>query len=217
MLQDSEADTPNLVYTAHLQPGKPGSLYEAKAEGTWPMWKKAIEAKLTALKKAQMWQLVKPPDDANIVGSHWVFQLKHNAEGKIMKYKACLVAQGYMQAFGINYDDTFSPIAKLPSLQIIASLAAQNNWPIQQMDVNSAYLNAPLQECVYMRQPPGFETSDSSVCLLKKCLYRLKQSRREWYKCLSNAFCRFGFNRSTADTAISINILTASLISLQQL
>src|SRR6266481_7650621 len=164
--------------------------------------KRRSKPNLQHSKKKETWELVDEPDDTNIIGSHWFFWLKHNVGGKITQHRAHLVAQGYTQAFGINYDNTFSPIIKLASLRIIAALAARNDWSLQQMDVDSAYLNMSLQEPVYMRQPPGYAMSQNKVCLLRKCLYGLKQSRREWYKCLSGAFYDFGFTRSAADTAV---------------
>src|SRR6266481_9128472 len=135
---------------ACLQPGEPGSLEEAKQGPVWPKWEEAIKTELAALEKKETWELVDQPSNTNIIGSRWVFWLKHDAGGKITQHRARLVAQGYTQAFGINYDDTFSPIVKLASLRIIAALAARNDWSLQQMDVNSAYLNASLQELVYM-------------------------------------------------------------------
>src|SRR6266481_7592002 len=106
--------------------------------------KRRSKPNLQHSKKKETWELVDEPGDTNIIGSRWVFRLKHDAGGKITQHRARLVAQGYTQAFGIDYDNTFSPIVKLASLRIIAALAAHNDWSLQQMDINSTYFNASL-------------------------------------------------------------------------
>ena len=150
------------------------------------------------------WRLVPRPSGKNIIGCRWVFRIKRDAQGKILKYKACLVAQGYTQVPGIDYHDTFAPVAKLTSNSIVLALAARNDWEIQQMDVKDAYLNAPLDEEIYIQQPDGFsqEGKELHVCLLQKSLYGLKQASRLWYERLREALVRFGFTRCQVEHCV---------------
>ena len=101
--------------------------------------------------------LVKLPPNVNIVGSRIILRYKLDKDGKIGSHKSRLIAQGFTQQEGINFTDTFSPTAKLTSVRIIAAIAVQNDWELEQTDVNAAYLNASLKEDIYMRQPKGFE------------------------------------------------------------
>jgi Reverse transcriptase (RNA-dependent DNA polymerase) len=113
------------------------------------------------------------------------------------------VAQGFTQAFGVDYDETYSPVTRLSSLRIICAIAARNDWPIHQMDVDSAYLNATLPEPIYMKQLPGYERGNKGhALLLKRALYGLKQPGREWHKRLSNELCKLGFIKSKTDAAV---------------
>ena len=161
--------------------GEPRTVKEAMSRDDWPEWKKAIEHELGALEKYGTWSLVPKPDGVNVVGSCWVFRLKHNACGDIERYRARLVAQGFTQIYGVDFLDTFAPVAKLSSIRVILTLAARFDWELEQMDVKSAYLNGELDETIYMRQPPGFEVrgSKDKVCKLQKTLYGLKQAGRQ--------------------------------------
>ena len=116
------------------------------------------------------------PLDPNIASSRWVFKCKRDAAGNIVRYKARLVVQGFTQAPGIDYDDTFAPIAKLTSNRIVLALAARNNWEIIQMDVKNAYLNGELTEEIYMCQPQGFDDGSGCVMQLLWSLYGLHQA-----------------------------------------
>ena len=128
------------------------------------------------LQQHEIFRLVKPPQGANIVGSKWVFQHKKDAEGNVIKHKAWLVAQGYMQTYSVDYTDTFAPVAKLTSIWTILALAAQNDWKIYQMDVQSMYLHSTLSKTIYMKQPEDFiePGKESLVAKLLKTLYGLK-------------------------------------------
>ncbi|TFY73957.1 hypothetical protein EWM64_g10055 [Hericium alpestre] len=104
---------------------EPQMVDEAKASGEWPQWEAAIEDELARMKKMGMWELAEKPPGANVIGSWWVFKIKHNASGAIAKYKACLVAQGFSQIPGVDYTDTFAPVTKLSSIRILTALAAR--------------------------------------------------------------------------------------------
>jgi len=144
-----------------------------------------MEEELTILNNTGIWELVDPPSGANIIGSKWVFKAKKDAVGNVVHYKVHLVAQGFSQVPGVNYFDTFAPVAKLVSIHAILAIATARNMEIHQINIKGAFLNGKLtdNECIYMWQPPGFidSTHPLRVYHLKKMLYGLKQSGRRWY------------------------------------
>jgi hypothetical protein len=154
------------------------------------------------------WNIVEQPDGANIVGSKWVFKLKWMETGEVEKYKVRLVVQGYMQVPGIDYFDTFAPVAKMSSTQAILAVVAVNGWLVDQMDVKSAYLNGvlPDDKVIFMCTPPSFEFAapgqPDHVLWLKKALYSLKQSGCLWYKTFCNALEWHGLMQCKVDHAI---------------
>ncbi|CAA7269035.1 unnamed protein product [Cyclocybe aegerita] len=142
---------------------------------------------LSVLKEAGTWELVDTPDRVNIVGSKWVFRVKKDAAGNVIRYKARLVAQRFSQVLGVDYFNTFAPVAHLASICAVLTIAAMNDFEIHQIDIKGAYLNGVLTsgKVIYMRQPPGYavpRTSRTQVCRLQKTLYGLKQLGRRWYQ-----------------------------------
>ncbi|CAH9104475.1 unnamed protein product, partial [Cuscuta europaea] len=124
---------------------------------------------MNALEKNQTWQVVELPKNKPTVGCKWVFTPKFKADGTLERYKARLVVKGYTQTYGIDYRETFAPVAKLNTIRILLSLAANLDWPLQQLDMKNAFLNGKLEEEVYMSPPPGFEGQyGSKVCKLEK-------------------------------------------------
>jgi hypothetical protein len=154
----------------------------------------------------KVWKLVPCPKDRRVLSLRMVFAHKRNSAGDITKHKARLVVQGYEQQEGTDFNETFAPVAKFQSIRILLALAAQNNWHIHQMDVDSAFLYADLEEELYMEQPEGFVEPgmEDYVCLLLKALYRLKQASRAWYQRMRTVLLEFGFVRSWADHCIYI-------------
>ena len=105
-----------------------------------------------------MWRLVeKPKDCRNVIGTKWIFKNKQDEHGIVVRNKARLVAQGFSQVEGIDFGETFAPVARLESIRILIAFASHHGFKLQQMDVKSAFLNGPLQELVYVKQPPGFQ------------------------------------------------------------
>ena len=129
-----------------------------------------MEVEMNALKNSGTWKLVELPKEKKTVGCKWVFSVKYNAEGKIERYKARLVAKGYTQTYGIDFQETFSPVAKLNTIRVLLSLAANLDWPLHQFDVKNAFLHGDLEEEIYMDVPPGYQHSESieKVCKLEK-------------------------------------------------
>uniref|UniRef100_A0A2N9GH48 Integrase catalytic domain-containing protein n=1 Tax=Fagus sylvatica TaxID=28930 RepID=A0A2N9GH48_FAGSY len=167
-----------------------------------PGWRKAMEEEMHALDLNHTWDLVHKPAGTPIVGCRWVFTVKQNLDGTVDRLKARLVAKGFTQTYGLDYTETFSPVAKLNSIRIIISLAANLDWPLHQLDVKNAFLHGDLNETVYMAQPPGFESKGECVCHLKKSIYGLKQSPRAWFDKFSKAVVSHGMTRSQADHSV---------------
>ncbi|KAL9252631.1 Retrovirus-related Pol polyprotein from transposon RE2-like protein [Drosera capensis] len=138
------------------------------------------------------------------IGYKWVFKNKSDENGTVIKNKARLVAKGYSQEEGIDFDETFAPVARLEAIRMFLAYAAYQGFKVYQMDVKSAFLNGKLQEEVYVEQPPGFEDYEylEHVYRLDKALYGLKQAPRAWYETLSTFLCENKFERGKIDTTL---------------
>ena len=182
----------------------PKSLKEAQSHADWPEWQQAMDREISTLESVGTWINVPRPIDKNIVGSKWVFHIKQKADGSIEKYKACLVTQGFTQKFGMDYFDTFSPVAKLSSFCIILAIAARNDWDANTFDFNGAYLNGELgdSEEIYMKPPPRYTSEGEQVKRLLKSLYSLKQAGQKWYDTLSCALTDLGFQVNDTDPGV---------------
>ena len=176
-------------------------------------WMAACAEELKTFVEKELFDEVEKPRGRKVVGSKWVFRTKYGADGQIQKYKARLVAQGFTQVHGIDYTETFAPVAKFTSIRALLALAAKLDLEIHQMDVKSAFLNGDLEEEIYMSPPPGFPpASDGYVWKLKKSLYGLKQASREWYKKVRTEFESLGFTRSQADHSVFHKIVDGKLL-----
>jgi hypothetical protein len=179
-------------------------------------WKLGMEEELTQIERLDTWELVIPPPDANIVPSKWTLHRKRNAQGEITRYRARVVAKGYVQIFGRDYKDTFAPTVRSATLRILLSLAASNEYEIviEQADVKNAYLNALLDddEVIYLALPPFYklfrtiptklDESNQRVALcLRRPLYGTKQGAHHWYQELKRILTSLGFIVSQADEA----------------
>eukprot|EP00253_Pinus_taeda_P003538 PITA_03538 len=161
------------------------------------------------------WDLVPLPKGRKLVRCKWVYRTKYGPDGKVDKHKARLVAKGFSQVEGIDYTETFSPVAKMNSIRLILSLAASFKWEVHQMDVKSAFLHGDLREEIYMEQPIWFIQANSSlVCWLKKSLYALKQAPRAWYAKMDSFLLESGFSRCHSDNTVYTKKVGKSLIIL---
>jgi hypothetical protein len=181
-----------------------------------PKWKSAMVEEMEALHKNSTWDLVELLEDKKTVSCKWVFTVKHKVDGSVERYKARLVAKGYTQTYGIDYHETFAPVAKINIIRVLLSLAANLDWPLQQFDVKNAFLHGELEEEVYMDLPPGFTTASDvgKVCKLNKSLYGLKQSPRAWFGKFSQSMKNYGFKQSQADHTLFLKCDKGKLTAL---
>jgi histone deacetylase 1/2 len=180
---------------------EPSSIKQALCD---PRWTEAMNLEYEALLRNKTWKLVPRPQGKNIIGCKWVYKVKHKADGSVDRYKARLVAKGFKQRYGIDYEDTFSPVVKAATIRLILSIAVSNGWSLRQLDVQNAFLHGVLDEEVYMDQPPGYadKACPGYVCKLERALYGLKQAPRAWYARLCGKLISFGFKSSRADTSL---------------
>lgn len=169
-------------------------------------WIEAMKEEMEALKKNSTWDLVELPAGRKPITNKWIYRIKRNAKGEIDRFRARLVARGFNQQKGIDYDETFSPVARFDTIRSLLSIAANENLELKQFDFKSAYLNGFLKEEIFMEQPEGFEDSTGRVCRLIKSLYGLKQSSRCWNERLKKELFKLGLNESTADSCLFFRV-----------
>ena len=158
-------------------------------------WQDAMNQEMESMYSNSVWVLEDPPENIKPIGCKWIFKKKRGADGKVETFKARLVAKGYTQKEGVDYEETFSPVAMLKSIRILLSIAACMDYEIWQMDVKTAFLNGYLDETIYMSQPEGFEVKgqEQKVCKLLRSIYGLKQASRSWNLRFDDTIKTFGF------------------------
>lgn len=194
---------PNPKYglTAILEEVEPENLTQALKD---EKWRKAMSSEYDAFARNDTFDLVDRSLAKNIVGSKWIFRIKRLPNGSIDRYKARVVAKGFHQRPGVDFSDTYSPVVKHATIRLVLGTAVARGWPLQHLDVNNAFLQGPLNEEVYMLQPPGLIDKDkpNHVCRLKKAVYGLKQAPRAWYTALKEYLVSIGFKNSLADASL---------------
>lgn len=185
--------------------GTPVTHEEALKSEECKNWLDAMKIELEALMRNDTWELVDLPKDRKAIKNRWVFARKTDNTGETIRYKARLVAKGFSQRPGIDFTLTFSPVARYSSLRFILAIAADMDLEITQMDAVSAFLNGPLREEVFMEQPPHFNDGSNKVCRLKRSIYGLKQSSRNWNKILNNVLAEFGLKRTISDQCVYVS------------
>ncbi|KAK1627926.1 hypothetical protein QYE76_002241 [Lolium multiflorum] len=187
---------------AYISLVEPKKVFEALEDSDWL---DAMHEELNNFKRNKVWTLVeKPKECRNVIGTKWIFKNKQDEFGNVVRNKARLVAQGFSQVEGINFGETYAPVARLESIRILLAYASHHNFKLQQMDVKSAFLNGPLHEEVYVKQPPGFEDLNfpNHVYKLDKALYGLKQAPRAWYEHLKELLIDRGFDVGLIDPTL---------------
>jgi hypothetical protein len=163
-----------------------------------------MHVELENFERNQVWELVHPPPNCKPIGTKWVWKNKEGENGEVVRNKSRLVAQGYSQKEGIDYEETFAPVARLEAIRILLAFFVAKGFKLYQMDVKSAFLNGFLEEEVYVKQPPGFESAEfpHKVYRLKKALYGLKQAPCSWYGRLRGFLFSKGFEMGKVDKTL---------------
>ncbi|GJR77277.1 retrotransposon protein, putative, ty1-copia subclass [Tanacetum coccineum] len=167
-------------------------------------WLNAMNVEMQSMKDNKVWDLVDLPPNGKTVGSKWLFKKKTDMDDAVHTFKARLVAKGFTQTYGVDYEETFSPIADIRAIRIFIAIAAFYDYEIWQMDVKTAFLNGHLSEEVYMVQPEGFVNPKfpNRVCKLKRSIYGLKQASRQWNKRFDDEIKKFGFSQNRDEPCV---------------
>ena len=180
---------------------EPLSYTEAASE---EVWIRAMREEMLAIDRNDTWELEIPPPNCRPIGLKWIFKLKKNPHGDIIKHKARLVVKGYSQRKGVDYDEIYAPVVRFETIRLLIALAALKDWQIHHLDVKSAFLNGEIKEVIYVKQPEGFlvKGKEGWVLRLKKALYGLKQAPRAWYFKLHSCLHSLGFIKSAYEQSL---------------
>ena len=178
-----------------LRKFKPKTIFDALQDDDQH---KDMEEEIDQIKKNNTWSFVPRLVDKNVISTNWVFRNKLDENGEITRNKARLVCKGYAQEEGLDYGETFSPIARMEGIKTLLAYAAYKGFKVYQMDVNFSFLNGIVEEELYIEQLDGFvdENNKDMVCKLHKALYGLKQAPRAWYERLYKYLVQIGFERT---------------------
>ncbi|GJS71246.1 retrovirus-related pol polyprotein from transposon TNT 1-94 [Tanacetum coccineum] len=196
-----ETDAMQCYFHAFLTSVEPKNFKQAMTE---PSWIDAMKKEIHEFERLKVWELVPYPDNMFLIKLKWIYKVKTDESGRVLKNKARLVAQGFRQEEGIDFEESFAPVARIEAIRIFIAYAAHKNMIIYQMDVKMAFLNGELKEEVYVSQPEGFVDQDnpSHVYKLKKALYGLKQAPRAWYDMLSSFLISQQFSKGAVDPTL---------------
>uniref|UniRef100_A0A2N9EIP0 Reverse transcriptase Ty1/copia-type domain-containing protein n=1 Tax=Fagus sylvatica TaxID=28930 RepID=A0A2N9EIP0_FAGSY len=197
----SRYNSPHMAFlTALTSHDEPKTYSQAVRD---PRWREAMSKEITAFEHNNTWTLEPLPPGKKPIGCKWIYKVKYHSNGTIKRFKACLVAKGYTQVEGLDFHETYAPVAKLVTVRCLLAIAAVKHWELHQLDVHNAFLHGDLHEEVFMTVPPSFaKPGDNRLCRLRKSLYGLKQALRQWFAKFSTALLKFGFQQSTADHSL---------------
>ncbi|KAG3032285.1 hypothetical protein PC121_g24407 [Phytophthora cactorum] len=212
--QDEESTPPvfwrasaNAVEAA-VDLSEPSTFQEAVNGPDQVHWRRAIRAELKSMRLRGVFRVAKLPNGQRAIGTKWVFKIKRKADGSIEKYKARLVAKDFKQKYGIDYTDTFSPVVKYVTLRMVITLAKYYGWPLDQLDVVTAFLYGIMKELVFCVVPESVDLDGDFDCLeLVKAIYGLKQASRVWNETFDEFVCSIGFQVSTFDPCLYIEFV----------
>ncbi|KAI3669130.1 hypothetical protein L6452_40354 [Arctium lappa] len=201
------------IFSSFLSSLEPKKASEALRD---PFWISAMQDELLQFEGNKVWRLIPPPKGKTVIGTKWVFKNKKDEAGVVVRNKARLVVKGYCQQ-GIDYDETFAPIARIEAIRIFLAYATHKNFTVYQMDIKSAFLNDVLHEEVYVAQLEGFidPHHPDHVYVLDKALYGLKQAPRAWYETLTKFLLASAFKKGTVDTTLFLKRQGKDLILIQ--
>ena len=150
--------------------------------------------------------------EIKVIGARWVYKLKLDSAGNVERFKARLVAQGFSQRPGVDFEETYAPVLEMATMRTLLSYAAHHDWIIEVDDVQTAYLNGKIEEEIYIRQPRGFEKGNGNVCRLIKAIYGLKQAGRTWWIALTTVLTKMKFSHSSADQCLMIKRTSSEVV-----
>jgi len=204
---------PYALATQAMSMFEPASWKEAMRSADSHEWEQAANEEMESLRACGVYELVpRTQAKGRTLSNKWVFKIKRHADGSIERYKARVVARGFEQIAGVDYGETFAPVAKFQSIRLLLALAAKYDLELHQMDVKTAFLYGLLDEVVYMEQPEGYADDSTMVWRLQRSLYGLKQSPRAWYRELDAFLKSLGFRRTISDQSIYVRLDTGGLI-----
>jgi hypothetical protein len=171
-----------------------------------PEWQLAMAEEIAAFERTGTWDLVSPPPGIRPITCKWVYKIKTCSDGSLEPYKGRLVARGFQQEQGRDYDETFTPMAHMTTVRTLLAVASVRHWSVSQLDVQNAFLNGDLREEVYMQPPPGYYVRDGMVCRLRRSLYGLKQAPRAWFERFASVVTAAGFSPNAHDPTLFVHI-----------
>jgi hypothetical protein len=171
-----------------------------------PEWQHAMVEEIAALERTGTWDLVPCLPRVRLITCKWVYKVKTRSDGSLERYKARLVACGFQQEQGRDYDETFALVAHMTTIRTLLAVASVREWSIPQLDVKNVFLNGELLEDVYMRPPPGYSVPEGMVCHLRCSLYGLKQAPHAWFQCFTSVVTAAGFSASAYDPVLFVHV-----------
>ncbi|GJR82461.1 putative ribonuclease H-like domain-containing protein [Tanacetum coccineum] len=207
-------DLQNCLFACFLSQVEPKKVIQALTDSSWI---EAMQDELLQFKLQKVWTLVDLPYGKRAIGTKWVYRNKKDERGIVIRNKARLVAQGYTQEEGIDYDEVFAPVARIEAIRLFLAYASFKDFVVYQMDVKSAFLYGKIEEEVYVCQPPGFEDPEfpNKVYKVEKALYGLHQAPRAWYETLSTYLLDNGFQRGQIDKTLFIKRIKSDILLVQ--
>jgi transposase InsO family protein len=186
---------------------EPTNFHDAVSRRDGSMWIEAMHSELQSLEDNNVWELCELPPGRNVIGTKWVFKVKVDGMNVVERYKARIVAQGFSQVAGLDFEETWAPVVRIESVRVLLAFAALTGFEIIHIDAKTAFLNGDSDVELYVRQPVGFvdKRNPNKVLRLNKSLYGLKQAPRIWYLLLCERICSLGFVQCTSDPSIYVH------------
>jgi len=193
---------------------EPDTLEEAMEGEHSKQWKKATNDEFDSLMHNDTWELVPRKKNMKVLQNRWIFRVKYHANGEVERFKARLVIKGFMQIYGIDYLEVYSPVVRLETLRVLLTLAAVWDYEVHQMDAMTVFLNGKIDVEVYMEQPEGYKVKGKEdwVCRLKKSLYGLKQAPRVWFQLLKMFLEEQGFTMLQSEACVAVKVIDGQLV-----